>query len=162
MKLLLITICLLLAAVVLMGVKVLFVKGGKFPSGHVHALPAVKRKKHKKRNTSPPPQEEENNVFLLEDDDITSEEPPTLKAKTNNLDPNANYNNNMYTNEEGNKKSHGSHSKHRSRSHTVSQSNFQAYNDEIQQMKENNNEQLRLLQEEFENKKEELKNLTKS
>lgn len=112
--------------------------------------------KHKKRNTSPPPQEEENNVFLLEDDDITSEEPPTLKAKTNNLDPNANYNNNMYTNEEGNKKSHGSHSKHRSRSHTVSQSNFQAYNDEIQQMKENNNEQLRLLQEEFENQKAEL------
>lgn len=49
MKLLIITICLLLAAVVLMGVKVLFVKGGKFPSGHVHDLPGLKKKKsHKK------------------------------------------------------------------------------------------------------------------
>ena len=44
MKLLLITICLLLAAVVLMGVKVLFVKGGKFPSGHVHDNVALRRK----------------------------------------------------------------------------------------------------------------------
>ena len=52
MKLLLITICLLLAAVVLMGVKVLFVKGGKFPSGHVHDNVALKRKKHKKRNNN--------------------------------------------------------------------------------------------------------------
>ena len=52
MKLLLITICLLLAAVVLMGVKVLFVKGVKFPSGHVHDLPAQKSKKHKKRNNN--------------------------------------------------------------------------------------------------------------
>lgn len=49
MKVLLITICLLLAAVVLMGVKVLFVKGGKFPSGHVHDLPVLKKKKSYKK-----------------------------------------------------------------------------------------------------------------
>lgn len=30
-------------AVVLMGVKVLFVKGGKFPSGHAHDLEARRR-----------------------------------------------------------------------------------------------------------------------
>jgi len=52
MKLLLVTICLLLAAVLLLGVKVFFVKGGKFPSGHVHDIPALKKKKHKKRNNN--------------------------------------------------------------------------------------------------------------
>ncbi len=36
MKLLLLTILLVALAVVLLGVKVFFVKGGKFPSGHVH------------------------------------------------------------------------------------------------------------------------------
>ena len=52
MKLALVTIILLGVAVILLGVKVLFVKGGKFPSGHVHDLPALKRKKHKKRNNN--------------------------------------------------------------------------------------------------------------
>lgn len=47
-----ITIALLFLAVVLMAVKVLFVKGGRFPSGHVHDLPALKKKKHKKRNNN--------------------------------------------------------------------------------------------------------------
>lgn len=36
MKLLLLSILLVALAVVLLGVKVFFVKGGKFPSGHVH------------------------------------------------------------------------------------------------------------------------------
>lgn len=45
MKLLLITIALVALAVVLLGVKVLFVKGGKFPSGHAHDLPQLKKKK---------------------------------------------------------------------------------------------------------------------
>lgn len=44
MKLLLITIALVALAVVLLGVKVLFVKGGKFPSGHAHDLPQLKKK----------------------------------------------------------------------------------------------------------------------
>lgn len=35
---------LLLAAFILLGVKVLFVKGGKFPSGHVHDIPALRKK----------------------------------------------------------------------------------------------------------------------
>ncbi len=53
MKVLMLTLALLLAAILLMGVKALFVKGGKFPSGHVHDLPALKNKsKHKKRNNN--------------------------------------------------------------------------------------------------------------
>lgn len=53
MKELMLTLALLLAAILLMGVKALFVKGGKFPSGHVHDLPALKNKsKHKKRNNN--------------------------------------------------------------------------------------------------------------
>lgn len=47
-----ITTVLLLVAVLLMGVKVLFVKGGRFPSGHAHDLPALKKKKRKKRNNN--------------------------------------------------------------------------------------------------------------
>lgn len=43
-KLLLLTIGLLLVAVLLLGVKVLFVKGGKFPSGHVASNPALRRR----------------------------------------------------------------------------------------------------------------------
>lgn len=31
-------------AVVAMGVKALFVKGGRFPSGHAHDIPALRRK----------------------------------------------------------------------------------------------------------------------
>ncbi len=37
-------IFLLLAAFILLGVKVLFVKGGKFPSGHVHDQAALRDK----------------------------------------------------------------------------------------------------------------------
>ncbi|MDE7388490.1 MAG: hypothetical protein K2M97_04475 [Muribaculaceae bacterium] len=44
MKLLLLTIGLLLIAVLLLGVRVLFVKGGKFPSGHVAANPELRRR----------------------------------------------------------------------------------------------------------------------
>lgn len=36
MKVIIITFFLLLIAIVLLGVKVFFVKGGKFPSSHVH------------------------------------------------------------------------------------------------------------------------------
>jgi len=49
MKLILITIGLIAVAVVLLGVKVLFVKGGEFPSGHAHNLPLPNMKKHKKK-----------------------------------------------------------------------------------------------------------------
>lgn len=44
MKTLIITIVLLLLAVMAMGVKVWCVKGGKFPSGHVHDLPQLRKK----------------------------------------------------------------------------------------------------------------------
>lgn len=47
-KLVLITIALLAVAFVLLGVKVLFVKGGRFPSGHVHDIPALQKKRHRK------------------------------------------------------------------------------------------------------------------
>jgi len=43
-KLLLISIALIAVAVVLLGVKVFFVKGGKFPSGHAHDLKNLNRK----------------------------------------------------------------------------------------------------------------------
>lgn len=38
------TIILIGLAVVLLGVRVLFVKNGKFPSGHVHDIPALRKK----------------------------------------------------------------------------------------------------------------------
>jgi hypothetical protein len=38
------TVLLLLIGVVLLGVKVLFVKGGKFPSGHVHSSPELRKR----------------------------------------------------------------------------------------------------------------------
>ena len=44
MKLLFLTLILLAVAVVLLGVKVLFVKGGKFPSGHVGASKELRRR----------------------------------------------------------------------------------------------------------------------
>ncbi|MBO4955188.1 MAG: hypothetical protein J6C77_02150 [Muribaculaceae bacterium] len=44
MKTLLLACSILAIAVVLLGVKVLFVKGGKFPSGHVHDSEALRRK----------------------------------------------------------------------------------------------------------------------
>ncbi len=44
MKLLFLTIIIVAIAFVLLGVKVLFVKGGKFPSGHVHDSEALRKK----------------------------------------------------------------------------------------------------------------------
>lgn len=44
MKLAILTIILLLLAVVLLGVKVLFVKGAKFPSGHIGHSEAMRRR----------------------------------------------------------------------------------------------------------------------
>lgn len=44
MKTLFLSIILLAAAFVLLGVKVLFVKNGKFPSGHAHDHPALRKK----------------------------------------------------------------------------------------------------------------------
>ena len=38
------TIILIGLAVVLLGIRVLFVKNGKFPSGHVHDIPALRKK----------------------------------------------------------------------------------------------------------------------
>ncbi|MBD5225637.1 MAG: hypothetical protein HDS68_06710 [Bacteroidales bacterium] len=49
MKAALATIILLAAAVLLMGVKALFVKGGRFPSGHVHDLPGLQKRKNRKK-----------------------------------------------------------------------------------------------------------------
>jgi len=43
-KIILPTLILLFMAVVAMGVKALFVKGGKFPSGHAHDIPALRKK----------------------------------------------------------------------------------------------------------------------
>lgn len=44
MKLVLLAIILIAFAVLLLGVKVFFVKNGKFPSGHVHDIPALRDK----------------------------------------------------------------------------------------------------------------------
>lgn len=41
---LLLSALLMLIAFILLGVKVLFVKGGRFPSGHVHDIPALRRR----------------------------------------------------------------------------------------------------------------------
>lgn len=41
---LLLTIFILALAVVLLGVKVFFVKGGKFPSMHAHSSPELRRR----------------------------------------------------------------------------------------------------------------------
>lgn len=38
------TISLVLCAVLLLGIRVLFVKGGRFPSGHVHDVPDLRDK----------------------------------------------------------------------------------------------------------------------
>ncbi len=43
LKTVLITIIFVALCVVLLGVKVLFVKGGRFPSGHVHDNAALRR-----------------------------------------------------------------------------------------------------------------------
>lgn len=50
MKSVLLAIALVALSVVLLGVKVLFVKGGRFPSGHAHDLPQLKRKNKKRNN----------------------------------------------------------------------------------------------------------------
>lgn len=44
MKLLLLSILLVAVAVVLLGVKVLFVKGGRFPSSHIHSSEAMRKR----------------------------------------------------------------------------------------------------------------------
>jgi len=44
MKILVLTFILLSLAIILLGVKVLFVKGGKFPSGHVKDVPGLRRR----------------------------------------------------------------------------------------------------------------------
>lgn len=44
MKTVILSIILIGIAVVLLGVKVLFVKGGKFPSGHVHDIEALRKR----------------------------------------------------------------------------------------------------------------------
>lgn len=44
MKTVLLAIILVAAAVILLGVKVLFVKGAKFPSGHAHSSAALRDK----------------------------------------------------------------------------------------------------------------------
>lgn len=48
LKIVLITIILLAVAIIMLGVKIFFVKDGKFPSGHVHDLPISKSHKTKK------------------------------------------------------------------------------------------------------------------
>lgn len=45
MKLIAISIGLIALAVLLLGVKALFVRGGKFPEGHSHDLKGIARKK---------------------------------------------------------------------------------------------------------------------
>lgn len=44
MKIVILTIILLAFAIVLLGVKVFFIKGGNFPSGHVHDIKALQDK----------------------------------------------------------------------------------------------------------------------
>lgn len=43
-KVILLSIALVAVAFLLLGVKVLFVKGGRFPSGHVHDSEAMKKR----------------------------------------------------------------------------------------------------------------------
>lgn len=49
MKMVLLAIALVGLSVVLLGVKVLFVKGGRFPSGHVHDIPQLRQKNQRKK-----------------------------------------------------------------------------------------------------------------
>ncbi len=44
MKTVLLSIIILLVCIVLLGVKVLFIKGARFPSGHAGASPHLRRK----------------------------------------------------------------------------------------------------------------------
>lgn len=50
LKIISIAIILVAIAVLLLGVKVFFVKGGKFPSGHIHDLPSTKSRSSKNKN----------------------------------------------------------------------------------------------------------------
>ena len=51
MKIIVITLALLFAAVLLLGVKALFVKGGRFPSGHIHDLTGLRKQRKNKKKT---------------------------------------------------------------------------------------------------------------
>ena len=44
MRLLILTSILLLAALLLLGIRVLFVRGGRFPSSHIHDNEALRRR----------------------------------------------------------------------------------------------------------------------
>ncbi|MDE6289052.1 MAG: hypothetical protein K2M00_09765 [Muribaculaceae bacterium] len=44
MKLVFLSIMIVAAAFVLLGVKIIFVKGGRFPSSHVHSSPALRKR----------------------------------------------------------------------------------------------------------------------
>lgn len=44
MKTIILTIAILFLSVILLGIKVLFVKGASFPSGHVGSSPALRRR----------------------------------------------------------------------------------------------------------------------
>ncbi len=44
MKILILTLILLFLAVVLLGVKVFFVKGGRFPNSHIHGNPEMRKR----------------------------------------------------------------------------------------------------------------------
>ena len=44
MRIVVISVIFVTLAVLLLGVKVFFVKGGRFPSGHVHDVPALRDK----------------------------------------------------------------------------------------------------------------------
>lgn len=44
MKAVILAIILVAVAVVLLGVKVFFVKGGRFPLGHIHSVPGLKER----------------------------------------------------------------------------------------------------------------------
>ncbi len=50
MKILLLSILLIGIAILALGVKVFFVKGGKFPSGHVHDIEALKGRRRDSQN----------------------------------------------------------------------------------------------------------------
>lgn len=53
MPLLLPTLLLLLAAILLLGIRVLFVKGGKFPSGHAHDIETRRREFLQRKEKQP-------------------------------------------------------------------------------------------------------------
>lgn len=44
MRLLILTMILLLASLLLLGIRVLFVRGGRFPSSHIHDNEALRRR----------------------------------------------------------------------------------------------------------------------